>query len=60
MKSRRMTERERGVQKVFVDNCVDTTIFARNNRYVYTAPRNDPSVITNSKRSLTITASSRS
>jgi hypothetical protein len=31
---------------------LDTTIFARNNRYTYYGSPNDPSVITNSKRSL--------
>ena len=31
---------------------LDTTVFARNNRYTYYGSPNDPSVITNSKRSL--------
>src|SRR6202171_5464704 len=31
---------------------LDTTLFARNNRYTYRGSPNDPSVITNSKRSL--------
>ena len=39
---------------------LDTTVFARNDRYTYYGSPNDPSVIANSKRSWTTTASSRS
>ncbi len=42
-----------GWQHVFGSSAVlDTTLFARNNRFTYRGSPNDPSVITNSKRSL--------
>lgn len=42
-----------GWQHVFGPNTVlDTTLFGRDNRYTYRGSPNDPSVITNSKRSL--------
>ncbi|PYQ63431.1 MAG: hypothetical protein DMF54_16775, partial [Acidobacteria bacterium] len=42
-----------GWQEIFSTTAVlDTTVFARNNRYTYYGSPNDPSVITNSKRSL--------
>jgi hypothetical protein len=42
-----------GWQHIFGANTVlDTTIFGRNNRFTYRGSPNDPSVITNSKRSL--------
>jgi hypothetical protein len=42
-----------GWQKIFSSTAVlDTTVFARNNRYTYYGSPNDPSVITNEKRSL--------
>ena len=42
-----------GWQKILSPTAVfDTTAFARNNRYTYYGSPNDPSVITNSKRSL--------
>ena len=42
-----------GWQHVFsAKSFLDTTVFARNNRYTYYGSPNDPSLITNSKRSL--------
>jgi hypothetical protein len=42
-----------GWQEIFSTTAVlDTTVFARNNRYTYYGSPDDPSVITNSKRSL--------
>ena len=42
-----------GWQKILSPTAVlDTTVFARNNRYTYYGSPNEPSVITNSKRSL--------
>jgi hypothetical protein len=42
-----------GWQRIFSPTTVlDTTVFARNNRYTYYGSPNDPSVITNEKRSL--------